>query len=210
MLNGLPLLAHSIKYSNQCKLVDYTFVSTDSEEYAKISIEHGAQVPFLRPFRYAKKLSQDYEFLLHSLTNLEKFLDKKIDYLVLLRPTSPLRPSGLIEGLKLMNDFPNGSSVRSVKISNEHPFRSWQKKGKYIFSYMSNIVEPYNLPRQKLPNAYYQTGDIEIIKRKTILSGSASGNKVIPLIIKDEDMFDIDTEEDFEEVKNKIESKKNN
>ena len=41
-----------------------------------------------------------------------------------------------------------------------------------------NINEPYNLPRQKLPAIYFQSGDIEIIKRSTLFKGSISGKNV--------------------------------
>jgi len=209
-LDGLPLLAHSIRYSKNCKLIDYTYVSTDSKKYAEIAIKYGADVPFLRPDRYAKNDSQDYEFMKHALNALENLIKINIDYFVLLRPTSPLRPKGLIEkGFQLLDRFPRGTSVRTVTQSKEHPYRSWMRKGDFICGYESNIKEPYNLPRQKLPEIYFQTGDLEIIRRSTILSGSVSGNKIIPLIINHGDMFDIDTIDDFDKIKSNIESKRN-
>jgi len=48
-LNGKPLLAYSIEYANQSSLISKTIVSTDNEDYAKIAVEYGASVPFLRP-----------------------------------------------------------------------------------------------------------------------------------------------------------------
>lgn len=60
--------------------------------------------------------------------------------------------------------------------------------------------EPYNLPRQQLPKLYFQSGDIELIKRKTIFIGSVSGNNILPLIVKS--YKDIDTLQDLK--KNKI------
>ena len=62
---------------------------------------------------------------------------------------------------------------------------------------ISDIEEPYNFPRQELPEAYFMTGDIEAARRETLLSGSVSGNKIYPLIINPEDKIDIDSIEDF-------------
>ena len=62
---------------------------------------------------------------------------------------------------------------------------------------ISDIEEPYNFPRQELPEAYFMTGDIEAARRETLLTGSVSGNKIYPLIINPEDKIDIDSIEEF-------------
>ena len=66
-------------------------------------------------------------------------------------------------------------------------------------SIISHVKEPYNIPRQQLPKMFFQTGDLEIIKRKTIMNRSISGTKVIPLIVKS--FYDIDTIEDIKNIK---------
>ena len=116
--------------------------------------------------------------------NLEKKLNLKIDIIILLRPTSPLRPANLIErGIDLINLYPETTSVRAVTKSKEHPYRQWKKNSIFIEPFYSkkniNVNEPYNIPRQELIDSYFQTGDIEIIKRETIIKGSISGDKNI-------------------------------
>ena len=63
---------------------------------------------------------------------------------------------------------------------------------------IDKVREPYNIPRQQLPKLFFQSGDIEIIKRKTIKKGSISGNHVLPLIVKTYN--DIDTIEDLKKI----------
>ena len=46
--------------------------------------------------------------------------------------------------------------------------------------------------------SYFQSGDIEFIKRSTLEQKSISGNHVLPLIIDSNDLFDIDTVKDLE------------
>jgi CMP-N-acetylneuraminic acid synthetase len=54
----------------------------------------------------------------------------------------------------------------------------------FVESILSKIKEPFNSPRQSLPQFFFQTGDIETIKRSTILQGSISGKYVLPLFVK--------------------------
>lgn len=205
LLEGKPLLAYSIEYAKRCALVSKTVVSTDSEEYADIARQYGASVPFLRPPEYARDSSTDFEFMKHAF-DFHRSHNEHYDLLVLLRPTSPLRPKGLIErGLSILCENPSATSVRSVAPVTEHPYRVWSKrKDGSIEGFVSHEKEPYNLPRQKLPELLFQTGDIEIVRASTLLTGSVSGDNVYPLIIAHDDMVDIDSESDFKEAKRRM------
>ena len=130
----------------------------------------------------------------------------KIDANVWLRPTSPLRPEKLIEkSVEILFSTPGCTSVRSVIQCNEHYYRQWKARGKFIEGVAGRgVVEPYNLPRQQLPNVFFQSGDIEVVKRDTIIGGSMSGDNIAPIIIDQKDMLDIDYLEDFEYAKYKL------
>jgi len=209
LLKGYPLIKYSIDYSKSSNLIHRTVVSTDDTEIAKIAKDLGADVPFERPQSLGGDLVEDYPVILHALTELEKIYQERIDIIVLLRPTSPLRPSGLIEsGIKLLNNDPKASSVRAVTVSKEHPYRQWSLKEGYISSFTndsSDLLEPFNLPRQILPKVFFQTGDIEIIRRETLMNGSVSGNRVLPLIIDANQVYDIDNQEDFDIAEKNLE-----
>lgn len=198
LLNNKPLLSYSIEYSLRSKIVKKTIVSTDSEEISNVALKSGADVPFLRPAQLANDSSRDYEFMRHALDFFEN-KNEIYDFFVLLRPTSPLRPDGLIEkAMEIFTTNLNASSVRSVAKVKEHPYRTWMKDSSgAIKSIFKEIEEPYNLPRQELPNIFFQTGDIEVVSRDTLLKGSISGSNVYPLIINHQDMIDIDNWEDF-------------
>ena len=202
LLNGQPLIDYTIKYSLNSSLIKKTIVSTDSEEIAQIAIKSGAEVPFLRPIEIAQDNTQDFPVLKHALIELENLYSEKIDLLVLLRPTSPFRPFGLIEeGINKIIQYPMSSSLRSITITKEHPYRQWVQNGEYIIGYEKNVYESYNIPRQLIPKVYFQTGDIEIIRRSTIINGSISGSNVLPLFIEHDQMIDIDTEKDWMKLK---------
>lgn len=198
LLNGEPLLCHSISYSLKSKVVSATIVSTDSQEIANIAKKCGAAVPFIRPKEFAMDDTRDYPVLRHALDFFEAQGDI-FDIYILLRPTSPLRPSGLIEkAIDILIKNPSATAIRSVAKVEEHPYRSWrQNQDGSISGFVTNEVEPYNIPRQELPILYFQTGDIEAIRRETLIEGSISGSSVYPLVIKHDEMIDIDNESDF-------------
>lgn len=207
-LHGKPLIYYSIRYSLNCLLVSHTVISTDSEEIAEIGRRYGAEVPFIRPAELARDDTPDYPVFRHALDTLEDLRKERIDLIVLLRPTSPLRPPGLIEqGVALLGRFPEASSVRSVTPSSEHPFRQWKINEDYMVGYEKEVFESYNLPRQQLSSVYFQTGDLEIIRRQTLLDGSISGSCVLPLIINSPDVCDIDHQSDLKEAEERLRKK---
>lgn len=46
LLRGKPLIAWSIERALESKYIDEVLVSTDSEEIARVALDHGAKVPF--------------------------------------------------------------------------------------------------------------------------------------------------------------------
>lgn len=204
-LKGKPLLCYSISYGLESDIVDKVIVSTDSEEFAEIAKTYGADIPFIRPAELAMDNTRDYPFMRHALDYFES-IGEIYDVYILLRPTSPLRPKGLIEkSISILKENPTATSVRAVAQTKEHPYRvlGLNKDGS-IDTFISNIEEPYNHPRQELPEVYSMTGDIEAARRETLLSGSVSGKKIFPLIINPEDKIDIDHIDDFRKAEKRL------
>jgi N-acylneuraminate cytidylyltransferase len=64
---------------------------------------------------------------------------------------------------------------------------------------LQGIAEPFNAPRQSLPQTYWQTGHIDAIRRSTITGkGSLSGDVIYPLHIDPRYAVDIDTLRDWQ------------
>ncbi|MDF1522505.1 MAG: acylneuraminate cytidylyltransferase family protein [Trueperaceae bacterium] len=92
-LAGRPLIAWTIAAALASRYLDRVIVSTDDREIAEASVEHGAEVPFLRPASLATDSSPTVDVLLHAIRSL----DSTFDIVVTLQPTSPLRTTGLID-----------------------------------------------------------------------------------------------------------------
>ena len=113
-LCGKPLLVWSIEQAKASKYTDKVIVSTDDEEIAKVALEHGAEVPFLRPAELAKDTSSVTEAILHTIKKLEE--DKNyFDIVVSLEPTKCIRdPSDIDKCLEQLISNPKTKSVVSL------------------------------------------------------------------------------------------------
>ena len=90
LLNGKPLMAYSIEAAKMSGCFDCIHVSTDSEEYARIAKEYGAEVPFLRDEELASDSADCWDAVravLHKYEQRGKYFER----VMLLQPTSPLR-----------------------------------------------------------------------------------------------------------------------
>jgi YrbI family 3-deoxy-D-manno-octulosonate 8-phosphate phosphatase len=202
LLAGHPLIAFSIAAGLKAQRVTRVIVSTDDEEIASIARSYGAQVPFLRPAEIAQDTTLDLPVFQHALVWLQEHEDYHPEIVVQLRPTSPVRPPTLVdEAIQLLLDHPEADSVRGVVPSGQNPFKMWriddQGKMQPLLT-LESVSEPYNSPRQALPQTYWQTGHIDAIHTKTIETGTLSGKSILPLIIDVRYTIDIDTLRDWE------------
>lgn len=113
LLNGKPLMAYTIEAALDSSCFDRIVVSTDSEVYAKIAEEYGAEVPFLRPEHLSGDEASTNDVVIDLLVKLKK-KGNEFDYLMILQPTSPLRTSEDIKkAINLMKEK-NANAVVSL------------------------------------------------------------------------------------------------
>ncbi len=195
---GHPLIAFSIAAARQSDLVTRVIVSTDDPEIAEISRKYGAEVPFMRPANIAEDATLDLPVFEHALKWLQENEKYSPDVVIQLRPTSPIRPAGMVdEAVRLLLDHPEADSVRGVVASSQNPFKMWKIDPQGVMQPLlevDGIKEPYNAPRQDLAQTYWQTGHIDAIRPGSILEkGSMSGEVILPLLVDPVYTVDIDT-----------------
>jgi N-acylneuraminate cytidylyltransferase len=202
-LAGYSLIAYSIAAALHSKSITRTIVSTDDEEIARLARSYGAEVPFLRPPEYALDSTTDYPVFTHALSWLADNEKYQPDIVVQLRPTSPLRPPDCVDqAIQILIDHPEADSVRGVIPSGQNPYKMWQvdEQGQMApLLSLPSVAEPFNAPRQELPQTYWQTGHIDAIRVSTIrLKHSLSGEVILPLILDPRYAIDIDTLRDWQ------------
>lgn len=211
--SGYPLIAYSIAAAKQSNLVTRTIVSTDNEEIAEVARSFGAEVPFIRPDEFAKDDTLDLPVFVHALNWLKENEGYVPEIVIQLRPTSPIRPVTMVdEAIALLINHPDADSVRGVVASDQNPYKMWHIEETGQLSpilELSDIAEPYNTPRQQLPQTYWQTGHIDAIRPDTVLKKqSMTGDVIYPLLISPEYSIDIDTYLDWERAERYIQDKK--
>lgn len=199
LLNGKPLIYYTIKESLKSKFINKTIVSTDNSEIQNISLEYGAECPFLRP----KKISGDnipmIPVVMHVIKKLKEVDNYTPDYIIILQPTSPLRNYNHIdECIKKLITKKAHSIVSVTKIPHTFtPYSSMtlQKNGFLKSNYNTN--EKNNL-RQMKPTFYSRNGAIYMVKHKTLMTrNSLYGSKILPYEMEKNVSIDIDDEIDF-------------
>ena len=194
---GKPLICWSIIAALRSHQVTRVIVSTDDEEIAQIAAMHGAEVPFRQPMKFAENLLVDFPVIQHALDVLRETESYSPDYVVQLRPTSPLRPVGLIdEGISKLRKAPDADSLRVVCSPFNNPYKMWRVVGDFMEPLIdSGIPEQVNQPRQSLPPVYWQIGTLDVIRLSTIIDKqSLIGDRVLPMIIDPSLAVDIDDE----------------
>lgn len=197
-IGGKPMIAFSIEHGLQADCINRVIVSTDSEEYAAIAREYGAETPFLRPAEYATDTSLDLEVFAHALNYLKEKEGYVPDIVVQLRPTYPIRDVKDIENMvTYLEEHPEVDAVRCVAPAKEVAYKMWHMDDEGMLSpIMKDIPECYNMPRQQLPKVYYQNACIDVVRASVITEKHSMTGDTIAGYEMDHN-FDIDTEEEF-------------
>lgn len=196
-LYGKPLIGWTIESAQKSKYLDEIFVSTDSQEIAKVAEQFGIKVPYLRPAEFASDTAPSYSFVVHALEILKK-QGLEFDYFILLEPTSPLRKNDDIDrAIELAVNNPDKNGVVSLgEVHMEHP--AIVKKIQ-----VDGTISPYcdmskYTHRQQLNKAYFPYGVVYLTKTETFLNNHEFyGGNSVPMMIERWQCYEVDDIYDF-------------
>lgn len=200
LLGGHPLIAYSIVAAQLANGIDRIIVSTDSEKYAKIARDYGAEVPFLRPDEISRDSSGDYEFIKHALDWLQDNEGYQPEYLVHLRPSTPFREVCYIESaIEAIKKDKKATALRSLHEMPQSAYKTFEIEGGYMKTVCRDSfdIETANRPRQMFKTTYDANGYIDIIRTSYVIANKKiHGDRVIAYITPR--AFEVDMPEDFE------------
>jgi len=208
-LAGKPLIYYTIREAFLATGLDWFIVSTDDPKIAEVCKKYGADVPFLRPKRYAQDRTLDLPVFNHALLWLEEHRGWKPEIILNLRPTSPLRRAEEIDTCIEFVQKTNCDSLKTVIPTLIHPHKMWwigeNNKLIPILKTKTRLRYGPDLPRQKLEKiAYWQDGYVDITRRKFILKakfGNMFGKDFRGFVRDAKETIDLDTPEDYKDAK---------
>lgn len=188
LLNGMPLIAHSILYAQaNARVIDEVYVSTDDATIKEMAIAYGAKV-IDRPI----EISGDLDPTVSALQHVLKSIDEEIESVILLQPTNPLRPENLL--IEAFEKYKSGAFDSLFSVTRSH-----QKLGKIV---EANFI-PFNYEvgqrSQDLEPLFFENGLLYIAKAALIRKGILISENSFPFEV--DHIFakvDIDTQDDLE------------
>ena len=198
-----PIICYSISAALESGIFDEVMVSTDDEEIAKIAIEAGANVPFMR----SDKTSGDYattDEVLEEVLKEYEAIGKSFDYMACLYPTDPfITPERLQEAFQKLVQV-GAAQLMPITSFSFPPQRGVIKQGERVF-----YREPENALKrsQDLEKIYHDCGQFYFYDVKKFIDKNINHDEDMTFLeISELEVQDIDNETDWKlaELKYKL------
>lgn len=197
LLHGKPLIGYAIEAAEQANLYDCVHVSTDSEQYAQIAREAGADVPFLRSEELSSDTAGSWDVVRWVLAQYAA-RGQEFDMVTLMQPTSPLREAEDIRQAYRIFTEKSADAVVSVCEMDHSPL--WSNTLPEDGCMNGFLNRAANAGRQSLPTYYRINGAIYMLQTGLLAEGAPGlyHEGTYAYVMPKERSIDIDDEMDFE------------
>jgi CMP-N,N'-diacetyllegionaminic acid synthase len=198
-LHGKPLIEWTIECAKKCDSIDRIIVSTDDNEIAEVAKNCGVDVPFFRPSELSGSSSPRWKAWKHLVDYLKYEEKTKVDYLVDLQTTSPIRKVADVEGcLKKLKQNHSADGVITVFEPNRNPYFN-------MVELETNKVLAISKPSEKRPSNRHEAPTVYAISTSCYVLRGSFASKGIHLLdgdilghtITTEYDVDLDTNRDW-------------
>ena len=191
---GKPILLYSIEAALTAGVFEEVMVSTDDTEIAELAKKAGATVPFLRSEETSNDYASTDEVIMEVLKEYEK-RGKTFDSFCCIYPTAPfLTGERLKEAMELLEE---ADSVIPVV-----PFSYPPQRGLIVNEegYVARQFPEYATARsQDLQKIYHDCGQFYACRTLPFMAaGTTDVEKLVPLVLSEMEVQDIDTPQDWE------------
>jgi CMP-N-acetylneuraminic acid synthetase len=197
---GKPLIAYTLETASAVRHLLYrTIVSTDDPEIAEVARKHGGDVPFLRPADLAGDRVPTVPVVKHAVEWVEARDNVRLDWILLLQPTDPLRsPEDVEAAIGLARKGGCDSVISVVRVFAAHPMVMKKIEGDRLEPYC--IEEKEGTRRQDYqPPAFMRNGAIYLTRRDVLMKdGSMWGKHIRPYVMPEERSVGVDSELDLD------------
>ena len=201
ILNGKPLIVHSIQHAQDSKLFSKIAVSSDSIEILDSARKAGADILVERPSELSSSTAAKLPAIKHCVNQSEIISGKNFETICDLDVTSPLRIKEDILGAVNMCETSNCNNVITGNKSHRSPYFNMVELKKDGF--VSIVKSPKNTinRRQDSPDCFDCNASIYVWRRENLYtSETIVTNQTLIFVMPEERSRDIDKELDFEIV----------
>lgn len=198
MLNGLPLLAHSLRQAFLSGMFDAIAVSSDSPEILAIAKEYGATVLIDRPAEMATDTAAKLPVIRHCVAEAERILGMTFDTCLDLDATSPLRDVEDIHAVVQILESSGAGNVITAMPARRSPYFNMVEQDEHGVVRLAKPTSPPVVRRQDAPACFDMNASIYGWKREVLMTAPGLFNHDTRLHVMPEDRsIDIDSEVDF-------------
>ncbi len=194
-LCGKPLIGWTIEQAFASKITDQVFVSTDSEDIARVARSYGAQVPFLRPAELATSTAGKLPVIEHLVHWVEAH-HGSVSTIVDLDPTSPLRDTADIQACFSMLDADTDVVITGYEADKNPYFNMVELKSNGFYERVC-LPDKEVLGRQAAPKVFAMNASIYAWHRHSLSSSLWDSPKIRLHVMPRERSIDIDHDIDF-------------
>lgn len=162
-LRGKPLIAYTLDAARNSGVIMDLVVSTDSEDIASCVESLGVSVPNLRPSHLATDTAGTAEVIAYELETFERETGRKVDELILLQPTAPLRTGSDIRvAYETFRQSKADSLISCCNAAHVHPRYLYVQKDGFLEPWLD--TGPQIVRRQDMEKLYLRNGAIYIVE----------------------------------------------
>lgn len=170
LFGGRPLLAWSIGLARALHPAVQYVVSTEDDAIAAIAREHGASV-VIRPAALASDEASSVDVLVHATQSVMSE-GRAFAGVMLLQPTNPLRPVGMVE--HAIARFTNEPCDSLISVSRRQLKMGQVNSGRFVPSY------EFGTQSRMMPPVFYENGLLYLTKTDTLIGQrSLTGERVL-------------------------------
>lgn len=190
---GKPILCYSIEAALKSGIFEEVMVSTDDREIAEVARNAGAQVPFFRSVENAGDYASTDDVIMEVLKAYQE-KGRQFDAFCCIYPTAPFLSAQRIRSAMELLD--KADSVMPVV-----PFSYPPQRGLVINhrGFVEREFPQYATARsQDLPRIYHDCGQFYACRTDAFFkAGTTDVEKLLPLVLEELEVQDIDTPEDW-------------
>lgn len=198
LLQGRPLIAHTVERAVVSGLFDAIAVSSDSDAILEAASAAGATHLVKRPDELATDQAGKLPAIVHCVREAEKALGVEVETVVDLDATSPLRAVSDIAGAVELFEESGATSVITGAPARRSPYFNLVEVGSDDIARLSKPTPQAVLRRQDAPPCYDMNASIYVWRRQSLIESPAVFYPDTRLFVMPEERsHDIDTELDF-------------